>query len=66
MLRLFGSRKLSLVSFLMPGFAVVYGAVLLDEPISAAALAGLGLILAGVVLASGQRLLGISAQEEPA
>jgi drug/metabolite transporter (DMT)-like permease len=66
MLRLFGSRRLSLVTFLMPGFAIVYGALLLDEPVSVAALAGLGLILAGVVLASGQRLLGIRAQEEPA
>jgi drug/metabolite transporter (DMT)-like permease len=66
MLRLFGSRRLSLVTFLMPGFAVVYGALLLDEPISAAALAGLGLILAGVVLASGQRLFGVRVQEEPA
>ena len=66
MLRLFGSRKLSLVTFLMPGFAVVYGAVLLDEPVSAAALAGLVLILAGVMLASGQRLFGMRAQEEPA
>src|ERR1700675_1010565 len=45
MLRLFGSRRLSLVTFLMPGFAIVYGAVLLDESISAAALGGLALIL---------------------
>jgi len=66
MLRLFGSRRLSLVTFLMPGFAVVYGAVLLEEPISPVALGGLGLILLGVVLASGQRLLGHSAQESPA
>jgi drug/metabolite transporter (DMT)-like permease len=66
MLRLFGSRKLSLVTYLIPGFAVVYGAVLLDEPISPAALAGLGLILAGVALASGQRLFGVRAQETPA
>ena len=57
MLRLFGSRRLSLVTYLMPGFAVVYGAFLLDEPVSAAALAGLGLILAGVALASGQKLV---------
>jgi drug/metabolite transporter (DMT)-like permease len=57
MLRLFGSRRLSLVTYLMPGFAVVYGALLLDEPVSAAALIGLGLILAGVALASGQRLV---------
>ena len=57
MLRLYGSRRLSLVTYLMPGFAVVYGAVLLEEPVSAAALIGLVLILAGVALASGQQLL---------
>jgi drug/metabolite transporter (DMT)-like permease len=66
MLRLFGSRRVSLVTYLMPGFAIVYGAVLLDEPITAAALGGLALILTGVALASGQRILGIRAQEEPA
>jgi drug/metabolite transporter (DMT)-like permease len=66
MLRLFGSRRLSLVTFLMPGFAIVYGAVLLDESISSAALGGLALILVGVVLASGQRLFGTRAQESPA
>ena len=48
----------------MPGFAVVYGAALLDEPISAAALGGLTLILRGVILASGQRLFGVRVQEE--
>jgi drug/metabolite transporter (DMT)-like permease len=37
----------------MPGFALVYGSVLLDEEITAAMLAGLGLILGGVALASG-------------
>lgn len=66
MLRLFGSRRLSLVTYLMPGFAVMYGAVLLDEPVTAAALAGLVLILGGVALASGERLLGSRAQQEPA
>ena len=57
MLRLYGSRRLSLVTYLMPGFAVLYGAVLLDEPLTPAALGGLVLILAGVALASGVRLL---------
>ena len=66
MLRLFGSRRVSLVTYLLPGFAIVYGAVLLDEPITAAAMGGLALILAGVALASGQRILGFRAQEEPA
>ena len=65
-LRLFGSRRLSLVTFLMPGFAVAYGAVLLGETISATALAGLTLILVGVILASGQRLFGVQAQESAA
>jgi drug/metabolite transporter (DMT)-like permease len=57
MLRLYGTRRVSLVTYLMPGFAVVYGAVLLDEPVSAAAIGGLALILGGVALASGQALL---------
>jgi drug/metabolite transporter (DMT)-like permease len=65
-LRLFGSRRLSLVTYLMPGFALIYGAILLDEPITAAALAGLALILSGVALASGQRILGARAQETAA
>ena len=66
MLRLFGSRRMSLVTYLMPGFALVYGALLLDEPITAAALAGLALILGGVALASGQRILGPRVREKPA
>jgi drug/metabolite transporter (DMT)-like permease len=66
MLRLFGSRRLSLVTFLMPGFAVVYGAVLLDESITVSALGGLVLILSGVVLASGQRLAGLVGRERTA
>ena len=54
MLRLHGARRVSLVTYLMPGFALVYGALLLDEPIDGAALlGGLALILAGVALGSG-------------
>ena len=52
-LALHGSARLSLVTYLMPGFALVYGALILDEAIGAATLAGLGLILGGVSLASG-------------
>jgi drug/metabolite transporter (DMT)-like permease len=52
-LALHGSARLSLVTYLMPGFALVYGAVLLDEEVTPAILVGLGLILGGVALASG-------------
>jgi drug/metabolite transporter (DMT)-like permease len=53
MLALHGSARLSLVTYLMPGFALVYGALILGEQITASMLAGLALILAGVALASG-------------
>ena len=52
-LALHGSARLSLVTYLMPGFAIVYGAAILDEEISVTMLGGLALILAGVALASG-------------
>jgi drug/metabolite transporter (DMT)-like permease len=50
---LFGARRLSLVTYLMPGFALVYGALILDERVGVAALVGLALILLGVALGSG-------------
>jgi len=53
MLALHGSARLSLVTYLMPGFALVYGALILDEQITVSMLAGLALILGGVALASG-------------
>jgi drug/metabolite transporter (DMT)-like permease len=66
MLRLHGSRRSSLVTYLMPGFALLYGATILDEPVTASAVLGLVLILGGVALASCERLLGPRAQGEPA
>ena len=66
MLRLHGSRRSSLVTYLMPAFALFYGSTILDEPLTAAALSGLVLILVGVALASGQRILGPRAQGEAA
>src|SRR5581483_6913666 len=53
MLRLFGAARLSLVTYLLPAFALFYGALILDEPLRASALAGLALILCGVALGSG-------------
>ncbi|MBA2384899.1 MAG: DMT family transporter [Actinobacteria bacterium] len=53
MLALHGSARLVLVTYLMPAFALVYGALILDEEITWWTLGGLGLILAGVALASG-------------
>jgi drug/metabolite transporter (DMT)-like permease len=50
-----GAGRASLVAYLAPGVALFYGAVFLDEAITAAALAGLVLILAGVALASRRR-----------
>jgi drug/metabolite transporter (DMT)-like permease len=65
-LRLHGSRKLSIVTYLMPLFAVIYGAVLLNEAVTEPMLAGFALIVVGAALASGQRLFGYGAQETPA
>jgi drug/metabolite transporter (DMT)-like permease len=53
MLRLHGSARTSLVTYLMPPTALLYGAVLLEEPVTVAAIAGLALILPGVALGSG-------------
>lgn len=52
-LALHGSARLSLVTYLMPGFALVYGALILDERITVSTLLGLALILGGISLASG-------------
>jgi drug/metabolite transporter (DMT)-like permease len=65
-LRLHGSRKLSIVTYLMPAFAVVYGALLLDEAVTTAMLVGFALIVVGAALASGQRFFGVRVQETPA
>jgi drug/metabolite transporter (DMT)-like permease len=50
-----GAGRASLVSYLAPGVALVYGALLLGEQITPAAIAGLVLILGGVALASRSR-----------
>jgi drug/metabolite transporter (DMT)-like permease len=50
-----GAGRASLVGYMIPPIAVAYGAVLLDERVTAAAIGGLVLILAGVALAGRQR-----------
>jgi drug/metabolite transporter (DMT)-like permease len=50
-----GASKASLVAYLAPGFALVYGALFLDEAITAGAVGGLVLILAGSWLAADGR-----------
>jgi drug/metabolite transporter (DMT)-like permease len=56
-LRLHGASKVSLIAYLMPLFAVFYGATILNEPLRWPALAGLALILLGVALGSGALVL---------
>ncbi len=53
-LALAGATNLLLVTFLMPPGAVLWGATLLGEPVEPMALAGMGLILAGLVVIDGR------------
>ena len=53
MLLLHGAARLSLVTYLLPVTAIVYGVLLLDERITIGVLGGLALILPGVALGSG-------------
>ena len=41
MLRLFGAARLSLVTYLLPVTALIYGALILDEPLRPSMLGGL-------------------------
>lgn len=48
-----GASKAILVTYLVPAIALVYGALFLDEQVTVVALAGLGLVLVGVTLGTG-------------
>jgi drug/metabolite transporter (DMT)-like permease len=61
-----GPARTFLVTYLAPGFAVVYGATFLDESIGVAALVGLALILAGSYVAAEGRLPWVRRPEEEA
>jgi drug/metabolite transporter (DMT)-like permease len=58
-----GAGRALLVGYMIPPIALAYGAILLDEEITAASIVGLTLILAGVALASQRREVEA---EEPA
>jgi drug/metabolite transporter (DMT)-like permease len=53
-----GPARAFLVSYIAPGFAIAYGALLLSEQVTVATLVGLALILAGSWLAAEGRLPG--------
>jgi drug/metabolite transporter (DMT)-like permease len=53
MLSLYGAARSSLVTYLLPPTALLYGVLILDEEITLNAALGLVLILAGVALGSG-------------
>jgi drug/metabolite transporter (DMT)-like permease len=61
-----GAAKMSLVAYVSPAFALVYGVVFLNESVSGGALAGLALILLGSWLAAGGSLRGVSRRKLPA
>jgi drug/metabolite transporter (DMT)-like permease len=61
-----GPARATIISYIAPGFSVVYGVVLLGEAFSAAAVGGLALILAGSWLAVGGRLPGWRGRERAA
>ena len=62
LIRSVGPARTYVVTYIAPGFAVFYGAIFLDERITAATVAGLALIVGGSWLAAG----GLSVGEEAA
>jgi drug/metabolite transporter (DMT)-like permease len=53
MIRLYGSSRSVLVAYMLPAFALLYGAVFLSEALTWQKLVGLATILGGVALGSG-------------
>jgi drug/metabolite transporter (DMT)-like permease len=62
-----GTTQTSMVTYLLPPFALVYGALFLRERITMDALLGLGLVIVGILLANGVVKLGaITNRRRPA
>lgn len=53
MIALFGSTRASLIAYLVPPVALIYGTLILDEPLTLNALLGLALVLIGIAFGSG-------------
>jgi drug/metabolite transporter (DMT)-like permease len=66
MFRLYGASRTTLVTYLMPPIALVYGAIFLSEPLTVASVGALAIILAGVALGSGAFSLARRRQTAPA
>ena len=49
-----GATKTMLVTYLLPGFALIWGALLLNEAITLPAVLGLALVLLGITITSGR------------
>jgi drug/metabolite transporter (DMT)-like permease len=67
LLKRYGAARASLVTYLLPPVALVYGVLILDETVTLNAALGLVLILAGVALAygAGARLLRRGRRADP-
>ena len=48
-----GATRTSMVTYLLPPFALVYGALFLHEAVTIGALLGLGLVIGGILLSNG-------------
>ncbi len=60
-----GASRSILITYLVPVFALGYGALLLGEPVTAPAIAGLALVLGGVALGTGAVRLRRARRAQP-
>jgi drug/metabolite transporter (DMT)-like permease len=60
-----GPARASIIAYIAPGFSVAYGVILLGEPFSVPAVAGLLLIVAGSWMAVQRRRPSLSRRSEP-